>query len=208
MKNTKEKRNITRKRIEEIQNYLISINGLVNPNTKQVAVRNPIAVHSTISILKELNEEMNLYNLDINDINLEGIFNNESVSEVDELIRWIGEHIIYTLYSNIYKEMLKGEKLEESYPIQQRQERIKELESEIQRNMQVANMLNRINPSLAKNKAKERRLLEKEIESLRETLSMPTREELIVRVCSTVNSRLDNYKMQCRNKLEYLEGIL
>ncbi|EMU53258.1 hypothetical protein [Clostridium butyricum] len=73
MKKSMEKRKMIRKRIEEIDNYLISINGLVNPNIKEMAIRNPIAVKSTIRILKELNEEMSLYELNITDINLEGI---------------------------------------------------------------------------------------------------------------------------------------
>nr|WP_302660911.1 hypothetical protein [uncultured Clostridium sp.] len=69
-------------------------------------------------------------------------------------------------------------------------------------------MLNEINPSLARVKVKEVYLLEKEAESLRETLYIPTREELITRIWSTVTSRLNNYKLQCITKLDYLEGIL
>ncbi|EMU53257.1 hypothetical protein [Clostridium butyricum] len=116
--------------------------------------------------------------------------------------------MIYSLYSNTYKEMLKGEQLEKTYPTDKRKERIKELEVEIQRNIQMADTLSKINPLLAKNKAKERYLLEKEAESLRETLCMPTREELSTRIWAIVTSRLNNYRLQCITKLEYLEGIL
>lgn len=207
-KKMRNKRNMTRKRIEEIENYLLSINGLVNPNTKEVTLRNPIVVNSTILILKELNNEMNSYDFDIKNVDLERIFGNESVSEVDELIKWLGDGMIYCIYNSAYKEMLKGEQLEKSYPAHKRQERIKELEVEIQRSLQVIDMLNDINPSLAKNKAKEIELLEKEMKSLKETLYIPTREELSSKVYSAVNCRLDNYKTQCRNKLEYLERIL
>lgn len=208
MEKSKEKRKMKRKRIEEIENYLLSINGLVNPNVKEITIKNPIAVKSTIEILKELKEELSFYELNISDINLEGIFSNEPVSEIDELIKWIGDHMIYSLYSNTYREMLKGEQLEKTYPKAKREERIKELEAEIKRNRQMADMLNEINPSLARVKVKEVYLLEKEAESLRETLYIPTREELITRIWSTVTSRLNNYKLQCITKLDYLEGIL
>ena len=208
MQKSKEKTKMIRKRIEEIENYLLSINGLVNPNVKEVTIKNPIAVKSTIEILKELKEELSFYELNISDINLEGIFSNEPVSEIDELIKWIGDHMIYSLYSNTYREMLKGEQLEKTYPMAKREERIKELEAEIKRNRQMADMLNEINPSLARVKVKEVYLLEKEAESLRETLYIPTREELITRIWSTVTSRLNNYKLQCITKLDYLEGIL
>lgn len=197
-----------RKRIEEIENYLLGINGLVNPNVKEITIKNPIAVKSTIEILKELKEELSFYKLNISDINLEGIFSNEPVSEIDELIKWIGNHMIYSLYSNTYREMLKGEQLEKTYPRAKREERIKELEAEIKRNRQVADMLNEINPSLARDKVKEGYLLEKEVESLKETLHIPTREELITRIWAAVTSRLNNYRFQCITKLDYLEGIL
>lgn len=208
MEKSKEKRNMKRKRIEEIENYLLGINGLVNPNVKEITIKNPIAVKSTIEILKELKEELSFYELNISDINLEGIFINEPVSEIDELIKWIGDHMIYSLYGNTYREMLKGEQLEKTYPRAKREERIKELEAEIKTNRQMADMLNEINPSLARVKVKEVYLLEKEAESLRETLYIPTREELITRIWSTVTSRLNNYKLQCITKLDYLEGIL
>ena len=208
MQKSKEKTKMIRKRIEEIQNYLLGINGLVNPNVKSMTIKNPIAVKSTIQILKELKEEMSFYELNISDINLEGIFGNEPISEADELIRWIGNHMIYSLYNSTYKEMLEGEELEKTYPKDKRKERIKELEAEIERNKQVADMISKINPSLARDKVKERYLLEKEAESLRETLYIPIREELITRIWSTVNSRLNNYKLQCITKLDYLERIL
>lgn len=208
MEKSKEKRKMKRKRIEEIEDYLLSINGLVNPNVKEITIKNPIAVKSTIEILKELKEELSFYELNISDINLEGIFSNEPVSEIDELIKWIGDHMIYSFYSNTYREMLKGEQLEKTYPKAKREERIKELEAEIKRNRQMEDMLNEINPSLATVKVKEVYLLEKEAESLRETLYIPTREELITRIWATVTSRLNNYKLQCITKLDYLEGIL
>lgn len=146
--------------------------------------------------------------MNISDINLEGIFSNEPVSEIDELIKWIGDHMIYSLYSNTYREMLKGEQLEKTYPKAKREERIKELEAEIKRNRQMADMLNEIDPSLARNKVKEVYLLEKEEESLRETLYIPTREELVTRIWAAVTNRLNNYRLQCITKLDYLEGIL
>ena len=52
---------INAKRIQEIVNYDLSLGMLVNPNIKQQLVLNPIGVQVALKTLKELREELDVY---------------------------------------------------------------------------------------------------------------------------------------------------
>lgn len=59
--------------MQEIQTYLFCINGVVNPNMKDATRMNPIAVRSTKQELRTLQDELDLYELDIQLINVDAI---------------------------------------------------------------------------------------------------------------------------------------
>ena len=62
-KQIKEKKSINTKRIQEIVNYDLSLGMLVNPNIKQQLVLNPIGAGIALSTLKKLREELDSYEI-------------------------------------------------------------------------------------------------------------------------------------------------
>lgn len=107
-----------------------------------------------------------------------------------------------------YQEMIRGEQLEKAYPEAERKARMLELEQEIQQQTQIIETLEQVNPSLARKKEKENQVLSQELESIRETLHLPTRDELTFMLYSAARYKLINLKEQCEFKLDYLKGVL
>ena len=107
-----------------------------------------------------------------------------------------------------YQEMIRGEQVEKAYPEAERKARMLELEQEIQQQTQIIETLEQVNPSLARKKEKENQVLSQELESIRETLHLPTRDELTFMLYSAARYKLINLKEQCEFKLDYLKGVL
>ncbi|MDO5291594.1 MAG: hypothetical protein Q4F05_02470 [bacterium] len=208
MANKKVQKGITKKRMNEIENYLFSINGLVNPCSKDMTRKNVIGVEVAKQALRVLNEELDGYAINMDLIDLEGIYSEKERSETDDLICQLSDGLVVASYQRTYNELVRGEILEQAYPEGERKVRMEELEKEIQKQMQIVETLEQVNPSLAKNKEKEIQVLSQELESIKETLQLPTREELILRLYSAVTHKLDSIKEQCNERLNYLEGVL
>ena len=78
---------INAKRIQEIVNYDLSLGMLVNPNIKQQLVLNPIGVQVALKTLKELREELDVYDIKLDEIDCNRIFDNiESLTETEVFI--------------------------------------------------------------------------------------------------------------------------
>ena len=96
---------INAKRIQEIVNYDLSLGMLVNPNIKQQLVLNPIGVQVALKTLKELREELDVYDIKLDEIDCNRIFDNiESLTETEVFIRSINS---YLNYRNDYNKVIQ-----------------------------------------------------------------------------------------------------
>ena len=110
---------INAKRIQEIVNYDLSLGMLVNPNIKQQLVLNPIGVQVALKTLKELREELDVYDIKLDEIDCIRIFDNiESLTETEVFIRSINS---YLNYRNDYNKVIQTKELDKDFSREQRQ---------------------------------------------------------------------------------------
>ena len=110
---------INAKRIQEIVNYDLSLGMLVNPNIKQQLVLNPIGVQVALKTLKELREELDVYDIKLDEIDCNRIFDNiESLTETEVFIRSINS---YLNYRNDYNKVIQTKELDKDFSREQRQ---------------------------------------------------------------------------------------
>ena len=122
---------INAKRIQEIVNYDLSLGMLVNPNIKQQLVLNPIGVQVALKTLKELREELDVYDIKLDEIDCNRIFDNiESLTETEVFIRSINS---YLNYRNDYNKVIQTKELDKDFSREQRQKLADDLEEEIKK---------------------------------------------------------------------------
>ena len=107
MRKVTRNKNINAKRIQEIENYDLSVSSLINPNIRQQVARNPIGLKVAISTLQELAEELGSYEISIDEIDCNRIFNegNVELTEIEVFVRSIG-NCSYLNYRNDYLKMI------------------------------------------------------------------------------------------------------
>ena len=165
---------INAKRIQEIVNYDLSLGMLVNPNIKQQLVLNPIGVQVALKTLKELREELDVYDIKLDEIDCNRIFDNiESLTETEVFIRSINS---YLNYRNDYNKVIQTKELDKDFSREQRQKLADDLEEEIKKEYRKIETIGKINKTLRRASEAKISELSSELRDILSTLEVPTEE--------------------------------
>lgn len=199
---------ITTEKFKQIRNYIYSIFNLINPNARQQNLVNPIGVLSAYNTLVELERELEPVELHYKDIEIERIFNNTYSNFTEEFILECTDNRIAYMNSE-YEKFKSLEELEAIYPIEQRNARVLELESDISRLVEITAKMEKINKPLASQNYKEIDIKRAELNSLLETIEgLKTEEELKFKVFSYAEYQLQEVKSKVKEYREYLDQLL
>ena len=197
---------INAKRIQEIVNYDLSLGMLVNPNIKQQLVLNPIGVQVALKTLKELREELDVYDIKLDEIDCNRIFDNiESLTETEVFIRSINS---YLNYRNDYMKILQTKELDKDFSREERQKLADDLEEEIKKEYRKIETIGKINKTLRRASESKISELSSELRDILSTLEVPTEESINNRLYAIAEFKLREIKNRLDYKITYLENIV
>ena len=197
---------INAKRIQEIVNYDLSLGMLVNPNIKQQLVLNPIGVQVALKTLKELREELDVYDIKLDEIDCNRIFDNiESLTETEVFIRSINS---YLNYRNDYNKVIQTKELDKDFSREQRQKLADDLEEEIKKEYRKIETIGKINKTLRRASESKISELSSELRDILSTLEVPTEEYINNRLYAIAEFKLREIKNRLDSKITYLENVM
>ena len=197
---------INAKRIQEIVNYDLSLGMLVNPNIKQQLVLNPIGVQVALKTLKELREELDVYDIKLDEIDCNRIFDNiESLTETEVFIRSINS---YLNYRNDYNKVIQTKVLDKDFSREQRQKLADDLEEEIKKEYRKIETIGKINKTLRRASEAKISELSSELRDILSTLEVPTEEYINNRLYAIAEFKLREIKNRLDSKITYLENVM
>ena len=202
-------RNINAKRIQMIENYDLSVGSLINPNIRQQVALNPIGLKVAISTLQELEEELGSYEISIDEIDCNRIFNegNVDLTETEVFVRSIG-NCSYMNYRNDYLKMIEQRELEKVFPIEERKARILELEEAIKKEVLKGATVGKLNKELRKSCEARAEELRKELHSIEETFNVVDEEYLNSILYTIAEYKLREIKNRLDSKIAYLSSVM
>lgn len=205
MKKVTTNKGINAKRIQEIMNYDLSLGMLVNPNIKQQLVLNPIGVSVALTTLKQLSEELESFDIKLDEIDCNRIFDNiESLTETELLIRSINS---YQNYRDDYNKILQTKELDKDFPREQRQKLADDLEEEIKKEYRKIETVGRINKTLRRTCEVKIEGLGKQLRDILSTLEVPTEESINNRLYAIAEFKLREIKNRIDYKISYLSQV-
>ena len=197
---------INAKRIQEIVNYDLSLGMLVNPNIKQQLVLNPIGVQVALKTLKELREELDVYDIKLDEIDCNQIFDNiESLTETEVFIISINS---YLNYRNDYNKVIQTKELDKDFSREQRQKLADDLEEEIKKEYRKIETIGKINKTLRRASEAKISELSSELRDILSTLEVPTEEYINNRLYAIAEFKLREIKNRLDSKITYLENVM
>ncbi len=197
---------INAKRIQEIVNYDLSLGMLVNPNIKQQLVLNPIGVQVALKTLKELRKELDVYDIKLDEIDCNRIFDNiESLTETEVFIRSINS---YLNYRNDYNKVIQTKELDKDFSREQRQKLADDLEEEIKKEYRKIETIGKINKTLRRASEAKISELSSELRDILSTLEVPTEEYINNRLYAIAEFKLREIKNRLDSKITYLENVM
>lgn len=197
---------INAKRIQEIVNYDLSLGMLVNPNIKQQLVLNPIGVQVALKTLKELREELDVYDIKLDEIDCNRIFDNiESLTETEVFIRSINS---YLNYRNDYNKVIQTKELDKDFSREQRQKLADDLEEEIKKEYRKIETIGKINKTLRRASEAKISELSSELRDILSTLEVPTEEYINNRLYAIAEFKLREIKNRLDYKISYLSQVM
>ena len=197
---------INAKRIQEIVYYDLSLGMLVNPNIKQQLVLNPIGVQVALKTLKELREELDVYDIKLDEIDCNRIFDNiESLTETEVFIRSINS---YLNYRNDYNKVIQTKELDKDFSREQRQKLADDLEEEIKKEYRKIETIGKINKTLRRASEAKISELSSELRDILSTLEVPTEEYINNRLYAIAEFKLREIKNRLDSKITYLENVM
>lgn len=197
---------INAKRIQEIVNYDLSLGMLVNPNIKQQLVLNPIGVQVALKTLKELREELDVYDIKLDEIDCNRIFDNiESLTETEVFIRSINS---YLNYRNDYNKVIQTKELDKDFSREQRQKLADDLEEEIKKEYRKIETIGKINKTLRRASEAKISELSSELRDILSTLEVQTEEYINNRLYAIAEFKLREIKNRLDSKITYLENVM
>ena len=202
-------KNINAKRIQMIENYDLSVGSLTNPNIRQQVALNPIGLKVAISTLQELVEELGSYEISIDEIDCNRIFNdgNLDLTETEVFVRSIG-NCSYMNYRNDYLKMIEQRELEKVFPVEERKARILELEEAIKKEVLKGATVGKLNKELRKSCEARAEELRKELNSIEETFNVVDEEYLNPILYMIADRKIKDIKSRLDFKIDYLNDVM
>ena len=197
---------INAKRIQEIVNYDLSLGMLVNPNIKQQLVLNPIGAGIALSTLKKLREELDSYEIVLEQIDCNRIFGyGTELTESEIFVRTISDH---AYYRNDYDKIVEVKELDKDFSREQRQKLADDLEEEIKKEYRKIETIGKINKTLRRASEAKISELSSELRDILSTLEVPTEEYINNRLYAIAEFKLREIKNRLDSKITYLENVM
>lgn len=197
---------------DAIEAFLFSTFNVTNPATVSMTRANLIMANMVLEELKNIDsivakdiEGIKLKDIDVIDI---------TSGRESEISRFI-YHSLLKMNAYDYKRIdddmrayLKAQKLEKVYPIEKRRERLEELQAEIERTNDMINAISEIDKNLAKSYSKKLSELQREYQTIEETICFKDITVIKAEVYSRVIARMNTIKDRIMEKIEFLEGVI
>lgn len=199
---------ISTKRIQEIENFDLSLGRFVNPNIRQQVALNPIGLKLNLTKLKELREELQDFHIDIKEIDSNRIFGkNTELTETEVFIRTICNYS-YINYRNDYLKMIEQRELEKVFPVEERKARILEIEESIKKEVLKGSTIGKLNKDLRKSCDARAEELRKELHSIEETFNVVDEEYLNSMLYMMADRKIKEIAERINFKISFLEDIM
>ena len=196
---------INAKRIQNIAYYDLSVGSLVNPNVRQHLKSNPIGLEVALTTLQELREEIEGYEISIDEIDCNRIFDGTELTETEVFIKSIHDH---AYLRNEYDEIKQARELDKSFSREERQKIADELETEIKKEYRKIETVGKINKTLRRSCEAKIEELGKQLREILSTLEVSTEESINNRLWSIAEYKLREIKNRLDYKITYLENIV
>ena len=196
---------INAKRIQNIAYYDLSVGSLVNPNVRQHLKSNPIGLEVALTTLQELREEIEGYEISIDEIDCNRIFDGTELTETEVFIKSIHDH---AYLRNEYDEIKQARELDKSFSREERQKIADELELEIKNEYRKIETVGRLNKTLRRTCEAKIEELGRQLRDILSTLEVPTEESINNRLYSIAEYKLREIKNRLDYKITYLENIV
>lgn len=206
MSRNKVSKSINVKRVQQIENYDYSLWNLVNPNFRKQSILNQIGIKVSLSTLQELRKELDSYEIKLDEIDCNRIFDNiESLTETELFIRSINS---YLNYRNDYNKMLQTKELDKDFPREQRQKLADDLEEEMKKEYRKIETVGRINKTLRRTSEARIEELGIQLRDILSTLEVPTEEDINNRLYAIAEFKLREIKNRIDSKIAYLSSVM
>ena len=196
---------INAKRIQNIACYDLSVGSLVNPNVRQHLKSNPIGLEVALTTLQELREEIEGYEISIDEIDCNRIFDGTELTETEVFIKSIHDH---AYLRNEYDEIKQARELDKSFSREERQKIADELETEIKKEYRKIETVGKLNKTLRRSCEAKIEELGKQLREILSTLEVSTEESINNRLWSIAEYKLREIKNRLDYKITYLENIV
>lgn len=196
---------INAKRIQNIAYYDLSVGSLVNPNVRQHLKSNPIGLEVALTTLQELREEIEGYEISIDEIDCNRIFDGTELTETEVFIKSIHDH---AYLRNEYDEIKQARELDKSFSREERQKIADELETEIKKEYRKIETVGKLNKTLRRSCEAKIEELGKQLREILSTLEVSTEESINNRLWSIAEYKLREIKNRLDYKITYLENIV
>lgn len=205
MAKSKNTTTINAKRIQNIAYYDLSVGSLVNPNVRQHLKSNPIGLEVALTTLQELREEIEGYEISIDEIDCNRIFDGTELTETEVFIKSIHDH---AYLRNEYDEIKQARELDKSFSREERQKIADELETEIKKEYRKIETVGKLNKTLRRSCEAKIEELGKQLREILSTLEVSTEESINNRLWSIAEYKLREIKNRLDYKITYLENIV
>lgn len=195
---------INAKRIQDIIYYDLSLGSLINPNIRQHLKLNPIGLEVALTTLQELREEIEGYEIALEQIDCNRIFDGTELTETELFIKSIHDH---AYLRNEYDEIKEARELDKSFPREERQKIADELELEIKKEYRKIETVGKLNKTLRRTCETKIEELGKQLREILSTLEVPTEESINNRLWSIAEFKLREIKKRLDSKIEYLSAM-
>ena len=196
---------INAKRIQNIAYYDLSVGSLVNPNVRQHLKSNPIGLEVALTTLQELREEIEGYEISIDEIDCNRIFDGTELTETEVFIKSIHDH---AYLRNEYDEIKQARELDKSFSREERQKIADELETEIKKEYRKIETVGKLNKTLRRSCEAKIEELGKQLREILSTLEVSTEESINNRLWSIAEYKLREIKNRLDYKITYLENLV
>lgn len=199
---------INTKKIQQIENFDLSLGIFVNPNLRQQVVLNPIGLELNLTKLKELREELQGCDIDIKEIDCNRIFcGNTELTETEVFIRNIG-NCSYMSYRSDYNKILQTKELDKDFSREERQKLANSLEEERRKEYRKIETIGKLNKTLRKASETKVKELDVELRDILSTLEVPTEEYINNMLYLIATSKIAEIKGRIEEKIIYLEDVM
>ena len=159
-----------------------------------------------LKTLKELREELDVYDIKLDEIDCNRIFDNiESLTETEVFIRSINS---YLNYRNDYNKVIQTKELDKDFSREQRQKLADDLEEEIKKEYRKIETIGKINKTLRRASEAKISELSSELRDILSTLEVQTEEYINNRLYAIAEFKLREIKNRLDSKITYLENVM